>query len=211
MDKIAWLEEELRTLRGRLSYQHELAALRDDQLQKLREENKGLRALAGRLTDNGGRAGELDSTSEKADAATQTFVSPPCANKVARVVTCAAQCYGPLCEKGSLVELPNCSHMIHLDCLMLTLAVTHSAVCPICRAPLAKSEDAQAKLSSFVSASVELARSTLDYEVAEAAARAPSPPALHGLSRSQVRAQLASQAADDALFNSDHAPINPNV
>ena len=126
MDKIAWLEEELLTLRGKLKYQHELAALRDDQLQKLREENKGLRALAGRLTDNGGRAGELDSTSEKADAATQTFVSPPCANKVARV-TCAAQCYGPLCEKGSLVELPNCSHMIHLDCLMLTLAVTHSA------------------------------------------------------------------------------------
>ena len=41
MDKIAWLEEELLTLRGKLKYQHELAALRDDQLQKLREENKG--------------------------------------------------------------------------------------------------------------------------------------------------------------------------
>ena len=122
MDKIAWLEEELLTLRGKLKYQHELAALRDDQLQKLREENKGLRALAGRLTDNGGRAGELDSTSEKADAATQTFVSPPCANKVARVVTCAAQCYGPLCEKGSLVELPNCSHMIHSSSFAASVA-----------------------------------------------------------------------------------------
>ena len=148
MDKIAWLEEELLTLRGKLKYQHELAALRDDQLQKLREENKGLRALAGRLTDNGGRAGELDSTSENADAATQTFVSPPCANKVARVVTCAAQCYGPLCEKGSLVEMPNCSHMIHTDCLMLLLAVSNSAVCPQCRAPLAQDEDAKARLYS---------------------------------------------------------------
>ena len=49
---------------------------------------------------------------------------------------CVVQCGE---DGGEKVGLPNCSHFIHLDCLMCMVAITKRARCPFCNRPLAKS------------------------------------------------------------------------
>ena len=116
---------------------------------------------------------------------------------------CVVQCGE---DGGEKVGLPNCSHFIHLDCLMLMVAIAKRARCPFCNRPLAKSGDAQEKLAALEAAEAE----TL--ELAETLEEDDDDVRVVEIRRSAE--EQAEQAEIEAIMDSDdedNRPINPNV
>ena len=117
---------------------------------------------------------------------------------------CVVQCGE---DGGEKVELPNCSHFIHLDCLMLMVAIAKRARCPFCNRPLAKSGDAQEKLAALEAAEAIRAQQASDSELAETLEEDD------GVEIVEVR-QARELADMNAIMDSDdedNRPINPNV
>ena len=117
---------------------------------------------------------------------------------------CVVQCGE---DGGEKVGLPNCSHFIHLDCLMLMVAIAKRARCPFCNRPLAKSGDAQEKLAALEAAEATRANSelaeTLDEDDEDDDVRIV-----------EIRHSAQEQADMNATMDSDeedNRPINPNV
>ena len=116
---------------------------------------------------------------------------------------CVVQCGE---DGGEKVGLPNCSHFIHLDCLMCMVAIAKRARCPFCNRPLAKSGDAQEKLAALEAAEAE----TL--ELAETLEEDDDDVRVVEIRRSAE--EQAEQAAIEAIVDSDdedNRPYNPNV
>ena len=117
---------------------------------------------------------------------------------------CVVQCGE---DGGEKVGLPNCSHFIHLDCLMLMVAIAKRARCPFCNRPLAKSGDAQEKLAALEAAEAIRAQQASDSELAETLEEDD------GVEIVEVR-QARELADMNAIMDSDdedNRPINPNV
>ena len=133
------LKEELRLAQEDLAYARDLARLRDNELRLLRArvaEIEGLRARGEKSLDQkvASESSEPRET-RKRDAETITH-HRVIANIDKRVwlgklprVCCAAQCENEIEQKGELVSLPWCRHMMHLDCIMMMRAPQ----CPQCR------------------------------------------------------------------------------
>ena len=115
---------------------------------------------------------------------------------------CVVQCGE---DGGEKVELPNCSHFIHLDCLMLMVAIAKRARCPFCNRPLAKSGDAQEKLAALEAA---------EAETLELAEMLDEDDDVRVVEIRHSAQEQAEQAAIEAIVDSDdedNRPINPNV
>ena len=115
---------------------------------------------------------------------------------------CVVQCGE---DGGEKVELPNCSHFIHLDCLMLMVAIAKRARCPFCNRPLAKSGDAQEKLAALEAA---------EAETLELAEMLDEDDDVRVVEIRRSAEEQAEQAAIEAIIDSDdedNRPINPNV
>ena len=113
-------------------------------------------------------------------------------------VCCAAQCEAETEERGELVSLPFCRHMMHVDCIIML----RGAGCPHCRRPICRSAEAREQRRA-------------DHEIisrearrAEAMARMWAPFVAAGAPAGAewVAAPGAAPGAAD-----DSAPINPRV
>ena len=139
-------DDKMRILREDLSFARDLAALRDKEIDELSAQCAQLRALASRLGHHVVTVAGEQNICPIARPRDEGARAKRAREEEAREEEdCVVKCGE---DGGEKVGLPNCSHFIHLDCLMLMVAIAKRARCPFCNRPLAKSGDAQEKLAT---------------------------------------------------------------